>query len=725
MPILILLLLTFSCFAANFSAATKPRVLAFEARNGQYVAHGPGHSLTVTSGGAVLSLNGQAVRMSVSGASPKSSLEPLDRMPGRANYLLGSDVRASYDLYGRVRWRSVYAGIDLVFRGNQEHLEYDFEIGAGRDPGKIKLNFEGVDQMRIDRNGDLLLEAGAIQIHQPKPVAYQMVAGQKKLVDVAYAMDTSRHIRFRTGAYDRRRALVIDPQIVFDKSFGGSGQSTAAGLARDTQGNLYVAGSTNSTDFATVNPFQSRLGTSPVLVTADAGKTFSFPSLGPARSVTAIVAAPSAPSTLYAATPVGVFKSVDGGTSWTQPANTGLAVPATALAVDASSATTLYAATAQGFFISTDGAVNWRLSTNGIPASPILAIAASTSPILAIAASTQTGTVFASVQTPPALFRSTDFGQSWVQLPILTVPDRINTINAIAVASNGTIFAATFIGLQISTDGGNSWVAGANQGAQNNQALAVAPGNPSIVYLVNFLGLQRSSDGGQTFTVVLPSVNSSNSSQSIGPFAVDPRNPSIVYAAGSIFTVGSVTYPLFRSTDGGQTFSQLSQPYPGLAQSLFISPADSRIFVEVATINNVFVTKWSADGSQVLYSTYLGGSQGDQASGIAVDATGSAYVTGFTTSPDFPTTAGAFQFVVRLLEGTNLSGAPYVFVTKLSPDGSQLVYSTVLGSGSTFGHRRGWDGKCGDRRADARQLSRHSQRVPIRARPQLHQFFLQ
>src|ERR1035438_5229091 len=62
-----------------------------------------------------------------------------DRMPGRANYLLGRDVRASYDLYGRVRWHGVYSGIDLVFRGNQEHLEYDFEVGAGRDPGRIKL----------------------------------------------------------------------------------------------------------------------------------------------------------------------------------------------------------------------------------------------------------------------------------------------------------------------------------------------------------------------------------------------------------------------------------------------------------------------------------------------------------------------------------------------------------------------------------------------------------
>jgi hypothetical protein len=148
--VLICLLFAFSCFGANFSATSKPRVLAFEARDGQYVSRGPGYALSVTSGGAVLSLGGHAVRMSVAGASPKTSLEALDRMPGRANYLLGRDVRASYDLYGRVRWRGVYSGIDVVFRGNQEHLEYDFEVGAGRDPGRIKVGFEGVDGIRAE-----------------------------------------------------------------------------------------------------------------------------------------------------------------------------------------------------------------------------------------------------------------------------------------------------------------------------------------------------------------------------------------------------------------------------------------------------------------------------------------------------------------------------------------------------------------------------------------------
>jgi hypothetical protein len=91
-----------------------------------------------------------------------------------------------------------------------------------------------------------------------------------------------------------------------------------------------------------------------------------------------------------------------------------------------------------------------------------------------------------------------------------------------------------------------------------------------------------------------------------------------------------------------------------------------------------FVTELSADGTAVLYSTYLGGTNptnwGEQGLAIAVDAEGNAYVVGETASPDFPTTAGAFQ--VARKESANYDAG---FITKLSPSGSSLVYSTYLG----------------------------------------------
>ena len=85
---------------------------------------------------------------------------------------------------------------------------------------------------------------------------------------------------------------------------------------------------------------------------------------------------------------------------------------------------------------------------------------------------------------------------------------------------------------------------------------------------------------------------------------------------------------------------------------------------------DAFVTKLNPTGSALVYSTFLGGSDLDSAGGIAIDAAGNAYVTGTTSSPDFPTTVGAFD--------TMLNGRD-AFVTKLNPSGSALVYSTLLG----------------------------------------------
>lgn len=85
--------------------------------------------------------------------------------------------------------------------------------------------------------------------------------------------------------------------------------------------------------------------------------------------------------------------------------------------------------------------------------------------------------------------------------------------------------------------------------------------------------------------------------------------------------------------------------------------------------NNGFITKFSEDGSSLIYSTYLGGSGDNNLTAIALDVYGYAYVTGRTNSSDFPITPGAFQ--------TTLTSNA-VFVTKLALDGSALVYSTFL-----------------------------------------------
>ncbi len=651
------LIVTLTCLGASVSVPNQPRALAFEAREGAYVSHGPGYWLSVTRFDASLNLSDRTVRMWLAGASQKAAIEPLDRMPGKANYILGNQVRASYELYGRVRIRNVYSGIDLEFRGNQEHLEYDLDVAAGGDPAKVEVCFSGIDEIRVDPDGDLVLEAGAIEIRQPKPAAYQTIAGEKKLVDIAYRLDSSKHVGFRIGPYDHTRALVIDPELVFSNLFGGSGASSPADVALDSQGNIYVAGTTSSADFPVQNAAQNHPGAAPLLSSSDGGQTWTALALGAAGFVRWLASAPTLPSLLYAATSNGVMKSADGGTTWTSPPNEGLTIPPLGVAVDAGSASTVYAASySQGIFTSTDGGASWSLSTNGlivpgsIPPSPPELSGFAASP-------TQPGTVFAIAQAPDFVYRSTDFGQTWTQVnfPPGGAPQAV----AFSPADPNTLFLGQRQGAMLeSTDGGNTWISLANETVWGPQGLAILPSNPSILLAAGQNALGRSFDGGKTWATVLP--------LSYGSVAVDPRNSGVAYALDAS--------GLYRSTDTGQTWTKTLLPYAGRPVSLFVSPADSRVFVAEGSQTDAFVTKWSPDGSQILYSTYLGGSQSEAATGIAVDDAGSAYVTGYTGSPDFPVTSNAFQ--------KTFAGDRVGFISKLSPDGSQLVYSTLLGGGS-------------------------------------------
>ena len=120
----------------------------------RFVARGPGFGLFLGSEGATLTLLSRdharqnsaaridAVQMRLSGANPALSLTALDRLPGKSNYLLGNDPqkwRTGVAQYARVRYESVYPGINLVFYGDQGQLEYDFQVAPGADPAQAEL----------------------------------------------------------------------------------------------------------------------------------------------------------------------------------------------------------------------------------------------------------------------------------------------------------------------------------------------------------------------------------------------------------------------------------------------------------------------------------------------------------------------------------------------------------------------------------------------------------
>jgi hypothetical protein len=244
-----------------------PLALTFEENRGQgpvdapFLARGPGYNIVFTADGNHLVLRhaGHAVAITTRLLDRKAGgvIRGEQPLPGKVNYLRGGLSLTDIATFGRVRYAGVYPGIDLVYYGNQQQLEYDFVVQPGADPNRIAVRFDGADDIRIDDAGNLILRAGMSEIVQHRPVLYQGSGESRKEIAGAYRLLAANTVGFAVGSYDRGAALVIDPILSYATFLGGSnGDDDARAVATDSAGNLYVTGSTTSTNFQTVVPFQ-------------------------------------------------------------------------------------------------------------------------------------------------------------------------------------------------------------------------------------------------------------------------------------------------------------------------------------------------------------------------------------------------------------------------------------------------------------------------------------
>ncbi len=228
---------------------------AFEANQGQtgadvkFLSRGPGYTVFLTPREHVLETGTSSVRFVLDGASPRAKLSGIDPLAGASHYLIGSDPsrwHTGVARFAKVKYTGVYPGIDLVYYGNPCDLEYDFIVAPGADPRVIAFSLEGARKMKITPQGDLIL--GAIRLH--RPVIYQESNGGRRPIAGGYVVRGHR-VRFRVAAYDRTRPLIIDPSISFSTYLGGNGTDFFSSMQVDSAGNIYVTGTTNSTNFPT------------------------------------------------------------------------------------------------------------------------------------------------------------------------------------------------------------------------------------------------------------------------------------------------------------------------------------------------------------------------------------------------------------------------------------------------------------------------------------------
>jgi hypothetical protein len=253
----------------------------------QFLSRGSGYALFLSHGNVVLNLErrqsspaaaahvtrgtpADTLRMSLIGAGAGASAVGQARQTGVVSYFIGNDPkrwRTGIPTYGKVDYPQVYPGVDLVFYGNQQQLEYDFIVAPGADPNRIAWRIDGA-RASVDRKGNLVLQAAAGAAVFDKLLVYQMEGAKKVPVNGAFAA-AGEEVRFRLGSYDRSKELVIDPVLSYATYLAGSsadyianttgpgyGQGSTQGIAVDSSGSVYVTGYTTSADFPTRNAYQ-------------------------------------------------------------------------------------------------------------------------------------------------------------------------------------------------------------------------------------------------------------------------------------------------------------------------------------------------------------------------------------------------------------------------------------------------------------------------------------
>lgn len=591
--------------------------LSFEANTGRadgsvkFFSRGSGYGLYLTRDGAVLTLREPAsvaarfglqrklrhltesvesepaeiVRMQL--ASPGGKAEPTGEEPlsGTVNYFIGDDPskwHTSIPTYARVRYPGIYPGVDLVYYGNQRQLEYDFVVAPGADPKPIRLRFGGMNKVRLTADGDLEVSTGNGALTLRKPAVYQIVNGDRHVIAGRFALLAKHTVGFRLGSYDRAKELVIDPVLVYSTYLGGNGVDAGNAIAVDSAGNVYVAGQTFSTSFP---------------VTPGAFQTTNHAA---ANGFNAFVTKLNPTGTAL------VYSTYLGGSG-------GDAVKT--IALDAGGNVYVAGQTTSTNFPVTQGAFQ---TTNK-------------------AAANGNANAFVSKLNPSgtALVYSTYLGGSGVAAE---TPYGGDAGNAIAVDTEGNAYVT---GRALSADfpvtqGAFQTI---NRGTANDCAnVFVTKLNPAGAGLVYSTYLGGSGGGA-------------------GVLSGDTGYAVAVDAAGGTYVAGNSSSTDYPVTPGAyQTTNHSTYGLGGY---------------------NAFVTELDAAGSGLVYSTYLGGSNIDSGSAVALDTTGDLYVAGETTSADFPVTSGAYQTTNH--GAASKYDVPNAFVTKLNPTGTELVYSTYLG----------------------------------------------
>ncbi len=191
----------------------------------------------------------QKVLVSFEGAN---SVVPEGRglLAHRSSFFQGDDPStwvSGARSYRELVYRELYPGIDLVYVSVDGKLKYEFRLQSFASPGDIRMRYHGCEDIGIDSGGELVISTLVGELREKRPYSYQGSQDGEIEISSAYMLQ-GQTVSFWLGDYDRSRPLVIDP-VLYSTLLGGSDHDIGQGIAVDSEGCVYVAGDGNSSSF--------------------------------------------------------------------------------------------------------------------------------------------------------------------------------------------------------------------------------------------------------------------------------------------------------------------------------------------------------------------------------------------------------------------------------------------------------------------------------------------
>jgi len=582
------------------------------------------------------------VRIHYQGANSAPEIAGTGELPGVVNVLKGNNPskwRTNLPTYSGIAYRELYPGIELRYEGTDGKLKSTFNVAPGADPSAIIWRYKGASDVNIDASGNLVVSLpepagnGAVLIERA-PIAWQEVNGNRVMIPVQYSVDKKdKKVSFLLPeGYDSTLPLVIDPELTYSAYLGGGHNDEGNAITLDADCNVYLTGSTYSTDFPTTNPLQTNLPGSDVFVSK----------------------LNAAGNTLLYSTYIG---GSGGDNAWD-------------IALDSQGRITIVGETESSDFPTPNAYDNSYESgtCDGDPCDDVFV-----TQLLADGSALRYSSYMGGISDDEA-YGMVLGPDDMIYLTGFTKSSTFPTVNAHDTSfGGGTCSGAPcpdgFVAkVNPSLSGVNSLLYSTYLGGNNyDKSNDIAVDASGRVYVTGY--------------------TRSNNFPTLNPY--QPARASAADAFVSKFdTTLSGAASLLYSTyfGGGSTDQGTGIALNGADQVYLTGFTSSANFPLANALDNAvggtdaFITHLNIASNSLAYSTYLGGSNEAKGESITVDDSGNAYITGYTKSTDFTTLAA-----IQPTKGTDSCSAPPcsdAFVTKVNPAGSALVYSTYLGGGS-------------------------------------------